>query len=335
MPTSTLDQRPATATKAHVIEPDPKFRNDFNHNSFLFRHNLQGNPLFELPRLTQLAENLLKIEGPSALRWKNSNAPVDAKWAQLPPNEQIHSVSEAIQNLDKSGSWVVLYRVQNDPEYKAILEQALDDIEEMIGRPLRPEITWKDSYIFMGSPHATTPYHIDHETAFLMQVHGNRIATLWDQKDSSVLTQEEVENYYMGDLGAGTYLEKNQPKAIVYKMDAGTGVHHPVMAPHTYQNGDTYSVACGVHLNLRGADQMARAYQVNALLRKLGLNPTPPGVSPSKDKLKIRALNVFDKKNPTTKFDLIRSGAWRIKKPFNLIGKLRGQKAPAKSPGAM
>jgi len=297
MPTSTLEENPAT-TKKHVIDPDPKFRNDFNHNSFLFSHNLVGNPLFELPRLTQLAETLLKIEGPTALRWKNSDAPVDAKWAQLPPSEQVASVSEAIQNLDKSGSWVVLYRVQNDPEYSAILEQALDDIEEMIGRPLRPEITWKDSYIFMGSPHATTPYHIDHETAFLMQVHGNRIAQLWDQKDRSVLSEEEIESYYMGDLGAGTYLEKNQPKAYTYKMDAGKGVHHPVMAPHTYKNGDTYSVACGVHLNLRGADQTARAYQVNSMLRKLGMHPTPPGVSPGKDKLKIRQKESHDEVRP-------------------------------------
>jgi hypothetical protein len=335
MPTSTLDQKPASTTQQHVIDPDPKFRNDFNHNTFLFKHNLVGNPLFELPRLTQLAENLLKIEGPTALRWKNSDAPVDAKWAQLPPSEQVASVSDAIQNLDKSGSWVVLYRVQNDPEYKAVLEQALDDIEEMIGRPLRPEITWKDSYIFMGSPHAVTPYHIDHETAFLMQVHGNRIAQLWDQKDRSVLTEEEIENYYMGDLGAGTYLEKNQPKAINYKMDAGTGVHHPVMAPHTYKNGDTYSVACGVHLCLHDVDQMGRAYQVNAMLRKLGMKPTAPGVNPGKDKLKIRALNLLDKKNPTTKFDLIRSGAWRLKKPVNFISKLRGQKPAPKSTGAM
>ena len=335
MPTSTLDQSAAATAKKHVIEPDPKFRNDFNHNSFLFSHSLVGNPLFELPRLTQLAEFLIKKEGPSSVRWKNADAPVDAKWAQLPPSEQVANVSDAIRNLQASGSWVVLYRVQNDPEYSAILEQALDDIEEMIGRPLRPEITWKDSYIFMASPHALTPYHIDHETAFLMQVHGNRMAYLWDQKDPSVLTQEEIENYYMGDLGAGTYREENKDKAYAYHMDAGKGVHHPVLAPHYYKNGDDYSVACGVHLCLRDVDQMGRAYQVNSMLRKFGLKPTPPGVSPGKDKLKIRALNLLDKKNPTTKFDLIRSGAWRLKKPLGLLTKLKGQKPAPKSTGAM
>lgn len=326
MPTSTPTLEPRSVAKSHVIEPEgTKFRGAFNHNSFLFSHNLAGNPLFELPRLTTLAETLIKKEGPTAVRWKNSDSPVDAKWSQLPPNEQIHSVSEAIQNLDKSGSWVVLYRVQNDPAYSAILEQALDDIEEMIGYPLRPEITWKDSYIFMASPHAVTPYHIDHETAFLMQVHGNRLAHLWDQKDRSVLTEKEIEEYYMGDLGAGTYLEKNQEKAYVYHMDAGKGVHHPVLAPHYYKNGDTYSVAIGVHLCLREVDQRGRAYQINSCLRKFGIKPTAPGVSPWKDKLKIGALNLLDKKNPKTKFDLIRSGAMRLKTPFRLVSKIKGR----------
>jgi hypothetical protein len=324
--TPTANERPESTKKTHVIEPEgTKFRGDFNHNSFLFTHNLTGNPLFELPRLTRLAEYLIKKDGPASVRWKNADSPVDAKWDQLPPNEQVANVSDAIQNLGKSGSWVVLYRVQHDPEYSAILEQALDDIEEMIGHPLRPEITWKDSYIFLASPHAVTPYHFDHETAFLMQVHGNRLAHLWDQKDRSVLTEKELENYYMGDLGAGTYLEANQSKAYVYNMDAGKGVHHPVLAPHYYKNGDDYSVAIGVHLCLHDVDQRGRAYQINACLRKLGLNPTAPGVSPWKDNLKIRALNLLDKKNPTTKFDLIRSGAWRLKKPIGLLSKLRGK----------
>jgi hypothetical protein len=324
--TSAADNTSTAKSKMRVIEPDgANFREDFNKNSFLFSHNLAGNPLFTLPRLTTLAETLLKKEGPKALRWKNSDAPIDAKWVQLPPSEQISSVSDAIQNLDKSGSWVVLYRVQNDPEYKAILEQALDDIEEMIGHPLRPEITWADSYIFMASPHALTPYHIDHEIACLMQVHGNRMAYLWDPNDRSVLTEEELENYYMGEMGAGTYREENQPKAYAYKMDAGKGVHHPVLAPHYYKNGDDYSVAIGVHLCLREVDQRGRAYQVNACLRRLGIKPTPPGVSPWKDNLKIGALNLLDKKNPTTKFDLIRSGAMRLKAPLRVLGKLRGK----------
>jgi hypothetical protein len=328
MPTPTLtpEHESSAAAKQRIFELEgTKFCDDFNVNSFLFSHNLATNPLFELPRLTELAESLLKRQGPQTLRWKNSDSPVDAKWAQLPPSEQIANVSEAIQNLDKSGSWVVLYSVQGDPAYSALFEQALDELEELSGQPLRDEITWKECYIFMGSPHAVTPYHIDHETTFLMQIHGNRMAHLWDQKDRSVLTAPEIENYYMGELGGATYLDENQKKAYVYEMDAGKGVHHPGLAPHYYKNGDTYSVAMGIHLCLKNSDRLARAHQVNACLRKFGIQPTPVGRSPGRDRLKINALSLLDQKNPTSKFDLIRSGAMRLKRGLKVFDKLKGK----------
>ena len=323
MPTLTQAPSSSAVEKTRVIEPEgTKFRDDFGRNSFIFRHNLAGNPLFELPRLTALAETLLKVEGPTAIRWKNSDAKVDDKWGQKPPSEQIASVSEAIQNLDKSGSWVVLYRVQNDPEYSALLEQALDEIEQMIERPLRSELTWKDSYIFMASPRATTPYHIDHETACLLQVHGDRIAHLWDQKDRSVLSEREIENYYLGDIGSADYDEKKLQKAITYKMNAGTGVHHPTLAPHDYKNGDDYSVAIGIHLCLKDIDRLARAYQVNGFMRKLRMKPTPPGISPMRDRIKIGAMSLLDKKKPKNKYELIRSGAARLRDTIRAVGKL-------------
>ena len=324
----TLTESPTASQvqPTRIIEPEPRFRDDFDRNHFSFRHNLSANPLYSLPALTELAERLLKIEGPSAIRWKNSEAAVDDKWGQKPPSEQIASVTEAIRNLDKSGSWVVLYRVQQVPEYSAILEQVLNEIEEMSGKPLHSELTWKDSYIFMASPNATTPYHIDHECACLMQVHGDRVAHLWDPKDRSVLSEFEIEEYYMGDIGSANYSEKKLDKATVYHMTGGTGVHHPSLAPHAYKNGPTCSVACGIHLCKKDIDEKARVYQSNAFLRRIGVKPTPPGVSGVRDKLKTGTVRIFDKKNPQTKYELIRSGAVRMRTPFTLVNKLRGRK---------
>ncbi len=31
----------------------------------------------------------------------------------------------------------------------------------------REDVTWEDAYIFLASPNAVTPYHIDHEATFL------------------------------------------------------------------------------------------------------------------------------------------------------------------------
>jgi len=322
MPT-TQDVPSSVAEKGRILPAGQHdFRTGFNQQPFQFAHNLVGHPLFELQRMAKLAKTLLDVEGPTAVRWKSNKTTPDAKWDQAAPDEQFATVSDAIANLDRSGAGVVLYRVQNDPEYMTVLDQVIDEIEVMVERPLRPEITWKDCYIFMTSPNGVTPYHIDHGATCLMQVHGSRKAHLWHQDDRALLTDQEIEGFYMGDLGAANYSEDKEKKAFVYDMTPGVGVHHPSLAPHHYKNGDTYSVAVGVHLFLKPADLKARAFQANALLRQMGLKPTPVGHSPRLDRAKIKAVSLFDKRNPTNKGDLIRAGAMRLRKPFRAVQKI-------------
>ena len=69
-------------------------------------------------------------------------------------------------------------------------------------------------------------------------------------------------------------------------------------------------------------DRLARAYQVNGFLRKMRFKPTPPGINPSRDRLKISALSLLDKKKPKNKYELIRSGAARVRDSIHFVGKL-------------
>ncbi len=303
-----------------IIEPDNSdFREEFNRSSFMFSHNLAGHPLFEIPRLVELSNTILKKSGPTKVRCQVSEIPVHLNWAEIPLKEQ---VAEAIEHIKESGSWVLLYSVQTDPEYAALLNRVITELEDLTGAPLREEITWLDAYIFIASPHSVTPYHIDHESTFLFQVHGERNANLFNQNDRSVLTEQELENYYIGDLGAANYKEENQSKAYVYPLIPGKGVHHPVSAPHWYKNGSTYSVAIGVHMGLRSFDLKARSYQVNHYLRKLGLKPTPPGKSALQDKVKMALVGLFSKRKPETKLEPLYSGIQRIVAPSQLVKQL-------------
>ena len=178
------------------------FQQNYMRNPFQFSHNLAGHPLFELPRLQTLANRILdEHRTTKGVLWQNHNVPMDAKWSDIPKKMQMEKVGEAIANLDKSGSWVLLYSVQSDPEYNALLSQIIEELEEMVG-PFQQDISIRDAYIFLGSPHSVTPYHIDHETTCLLQVHGNRTANIWDR---SVMPENELENYYLGFLSAAKY----------------------------------------------------------------------------------------------------------------------------------
>ena len=283
------------------------FREQFNRSSFQFSHNLAAHPLFEIPRLVELANSLLNKDK-TKVAFYSADLPLTAGWKHKAPRKAM-SVEEAIACIEESGSWVLLKSVQEVPPYRAVLEQCLRELEELTGAPLQKEITWVDAYIFIASPRSVTPYHIDHESNFLLQIHGEKDINLFDPNDRSVLTDEEIEYYYIGHLSGAKYREENQSKASVYHLTPGTGVHHPARAPHWVKNGDGFSVSLSINFCMRQYDLQARVYQANHYLRKLGIRPTPPGLSPLRDGLKIRALGSIPRiRKPKTKYELLRYG---------------------------
>ena len=67
----------------------------------------------------------------------------------------------------------------------------------------------------------------------------------------------------------------------------------PLFAPHWARNHDNISVAVAIMFDLRSAVDLGRIYRMNKVLRKLGAAPTPPGISPWRDSLKLAAANSY------------------------------------------
>ncbi len=294
-----------------IIETDvSNFRENFNSSHFMFSHNLAGHPLFEIPRLVELANTMLSQGRANKIQSYISKVPVEQKWNQRPGIKQIN---EAIAHIGESDSWVMLEDVQVDPEYAALVNQIITELETLTGKPLRKQMTWLGAYIFIGSPNSITPYHIDSELNFLFQIQGEKDMSLFNQSDRSVLSEEEIEKFYVGDLNVANYKEENQSKARVYHLQPGKGLHHPILAPHWAKNGNNVSVALSILFYLRPYDLKARIYQVNSYLRRLGLKPTPPDKSALKDRLKIFALGLLSDRRPKSKFTILRSGVLKLK----------------------
>jgi hypothetical protein len=55
------------------------------------------------------------------------------------------------------------------------------------------------------------------------------------------------------------------------------------------QNGYSISISLNVNFQYRDAAR-ANLYRLNFLLRRMGVQPTPPGISPMKDKVKSVAV---------------------------------------------
>ncbi|HWM65639.1 MAG TPA: cupin-like domain-containing protein [Steroidobacteraceae bacterium] len=319
------------APHGRLLEADAgQFRNNFNVRSFMFRHNMCGHPLFQLPRLATLAEEMVQrgdMKQFVALGGKEST--VVTKFTAMPQERRL---ADTVRGLQDSSSWLKISSADvADPEYGAFLQEVLGEIEALSGVMLRREITWSALTIFLASPHVVTPYHIDHESNFLFQINGAKQVSLFDPNDRNLLPEDQIESFYSGNFQAAQYREEFQSRGTEYPLAPGMVVHNPPLGPHWVQNGTDVSVSVSIGFCMRSLDLRARVYQVNHYLRKAGLGPTPPGRSVLSDRLKIAGIGLVSKSNPTTPDEILFSGLSRLSGPPRMVKRwihsLRGARA--------
>lgn len=275
------------------------FRADFDRDAFQFRHSLADNPLFSLERLSLLARELEPIGNVSV---HAGDADVDKGWEGLTRHpRRLESAFAAITDIQASGAWVKITHAEQVPEYAAFLDAMLAEIGMLSGRPLDRQITRVSTTLFISSPHAVTPYHMDHETNFLFQIRGQKQFYLVDGMDPDILSQEDIEEYYANNRLP--YHADVQTKARLYELEPGVGVHHPNCWPHWAKTGDAPSVSLSVNFCLRDRDLKARAYQYNHYLRRLGAHPAPPGIHPVRDRLKTLPFVSIPRRKPAANID--------------------------------
>jgi hypothetical protein len=308
-----------TASAVRLLEATAgEFRSNFNVRSFMFRHNMCGHPLFELPRLAALAEQMLErgdMQKFVALGGKENT--IATKFSAMP---QERRVANTVRELASSSAWLKISSANTaDPAYEAFLQQCLQELEELSGVALQQEITWSALTVFLASPYVVTPYHIDHESNFLFQLSGAKQVSLFDPNDRNLLPDAQIESFYSGDFQAAQYREEFQKRGTEYQLLPGLVVHNPPLGPHWVQNGQDVSVSVSIGFCMRSLDRRARIYQVNHYLRRAGLGPKPPGRSALSDGLKIAGIGLLSKSHPTTPDEILFSGLSRLATPPRIV----------------
>jgi hypothetical protein len=265
-----------------MIELDrDEFREKFNRRQFVFQHHLSDHPLFELPRLIELARSTAATRADD-LYYDAGVQDIQQRWGSAPA---AFPVDETIARVEHAGAWIVLKRADTDPNYSVLLDRCMSDILEVSGRELERRMRRKEVIVFITSPNRLTTYHIDSENNFLLQLSGRKEINLFRPEDREVTTEQEIERFYSIDTNAATYKPHLQHRAEVLMMEPGMGVHIPVNAPHWLKNGDNISISVSINYHSYDSERAA-IYRTNHYLRRLGLNPTPPFRSPIVDQLK-------------------------------------------------
>lgn len=277
---------PARPSDRWIEVGDLHFQDNFNRKSFEVLHNLASHPLFQFPKLMELAGRTLKLR-PDDLYYDVGNIRVDQRWDEVP--ERVFSAEEALQRVEDSGAWFIFRAAQRDPEYRILLDRGLAELKQHIGCGIEKQVMREDIIIFVTSPKRVTAYHVDRECNFLLQIRGTKTLYVFDREDRDVLSEEEIERFWSVDHNAPAYKPQLQHRAASYKLRPGTGVHIPVNCPHWLENDDNVSISLSVNFQFKESLR-ANAYRANYLLRKFGLQPTPPGRYAFLDSLKSHAV---------------------------------------------
>ena len=280
---TTTFASPSAAAARSIFEPthtgsSQSFKDSFDAKPFEFQHALtESHPLFNLAAIRRLLD-VPAVK--NSIVYDAGNIRVDQRWETIskvkPP------IEEVFDNIGASDGWIMMRFVHRVPEYRQILDECLAEVRKLSGRAVNEDEKSREAILFVTSPNRVTPYHIDRECNFLMQVLGDKAISVFDRNDKDVVPDQELETYWSKDNNAGVYKPQYQERAFQRIMRPGTGVHIPVNFPHWLQNANNVSISFSISYQYKDWARK-NVYQANYLLRKMGLNPTPPGRSATLD----------------------------------------------------
>ena len=274
--------------RRHVWLDDPA---QFStHRVTPIHHDLHEHPLMQLPQLAELAHELLPA---NLCRFIVPGTTQTSEFLHEPTSFDGRGIDEVFRRIEESGSWIALYNVETIPRYRAFLEEVINTIRPLV-EPEQPEIIMITGFIFISAPPSVTPFHIDRENNFWLQVRGRKTITVWDCNDRDVVSAEDVESFIVfRSLDRVRLKDEHRARGQEFDSGPGDGLYFPSTTPHMTKTatdwvvpGDGVSISIGVNFYTSVTRRYALVHQVNRLMRRFGFTPTPPGKSAWRDILK-------------------------------------------------
>jgi hypothetical protein len=263
------------------FQPEQQFSDCFRRKPFLFSHNLDSNDLFSIQSVEKLAEIWSRDNTKSGFFY------LDRKFREWGSEDHKASLVEAFRHSDLSRMRMKLSFIHTQPKYDKVLETMTQELSELTHVDLGKEYRAPMETLFLTSPNEFTPYHIDSEDSFLLQIQGTKTIYIFDGSDKEILKDLDIEKYWAKNEIA--FREEIRSRAMRFEMEPGTGVHIPMHFPHMVESGPTSSMSLSIGYESIAFDR--DLFRVNHQLRKLGLNPTPPGTSKVIDNAKMAVVS--------------------------------------------
>src|ERR1700681_508756 len=271
-----------TAVARVISAGNAALRREFPLRPFAIRHKLAGHPLLTLPRIAQLAAEL-----PRDLIEYNSGKVAISQDPDAIPSVDLDPV-EVVRRIETAGAWMVLKRVENSPEYRKLLEDALLSVARARGfnSLLDAGFEQLEGFLFVSSPHSTTPFHLDSEDNFFVHIHGEKFFTIFDNNDRSIVGDDEIERSMTKHRNL-KYDERFASRGSEFHLFAGDGCYVPYQWPHWVRTAGSYSISMAITWKTREVRRLNDLHFFNSMLRGIGLPQQPPGRQPARAAIKL------------------------------------------------
>lgn len=266
-----LPDKPILAPE-EVARLDEAYRNAVCN----FSHNLAGNPLFTLDRLKEVA-SVLDTGNPKDAEVRMGGDDIDAEFDFADKSEG--SVADAIDRLATTNRWVMFGDLTRVPGYAEIVAELTNTIAGLI-KPHGDEMISTNSFIFISSPGAFTPYHFDAEHNILFHLVGNKkFATC--PLGSPWLSPEQQEVFFATNDNMLPWDPSWEEAATIKRMNPGDAIYVPYKVPHWVENGDEVSVSLSIVWRTKECLYLDYATRFSALMRRFGMTPAYDGSFPT------------------------------------------------------
>ena len=245
-----------------------------------FTHHLTGEPLLSIDAIGAVAD----ASPPASVEHHLADLPLllpsgAAKRLPLSPREVATGIAD-------NGCWMIVWNIHTRSDYQLLVERCLT--EARVAAQREGGLTSPEASIIVSSPGAVVPIHLDRHHNLLLQIRGTKQVMIGRYRDPEVERRQIAQRFGEDAINA-TCLPDEQ---ATFELGPGDGLYLPPYAFHSVIGGSEPSVSLACGFRTLRTERTEMVYECNAALRRLGLQPRPPGRSDTGDQLKVQAFRL-------------------------------------------
>lgn len=276
---------------------DSAVLDQMDQSAFKFKHRLLGHPALSLDNLQRVIPSLPKERVMYSKGLLKNGDDFESTYKNRPPV----SIEQTIENIRVGESFIMVQGPEIDPSFTPVYRELLGDVEALMRRRgVGTQAVDPHMWLFMASPNAITPFHIDRYSTFLMQFRGSKEVTVFPQWDERVVPSVSREAYVAYANSRLSWSPEADALGTKYQFAPGEAIHIPFVAGHHVRNGgDDVSISMSIIFNTAQSMAWRRALSFNhasrRVLGRFGIAPSPVGRNPLRDSAKAQIWDAVAK----------------------------------------